>query len=101
MERTNYIKGSLVRYIFHNEENLYTVARIRVHETTENVSEKEVTITGYLPHLYEHESYFFYGQFVEHPKYGRQYHVSNYKRELPQTKSGVIQYLSSDLFEGI
>lgn len=101
MERTNYIKGSLVRYIFHNEENLYTVARIRVQETTENVSEKEVTITGYLPHLYEHESYFFYGQFVEHPKYGRQYHVSNYKRELPQTKSGVIQYLSSDLFEGI
>ena len=101
MERTNYIKGSLVRYIFHNEENLYTVARIRVQETTENFSDKEAIITGYLPQLYEHESYFFYGYFIDHPKYGRQYHVVNYKRELPQTKSGVIQYLSSELFEGI
>lgn len=101
MERTNYIKGSLVRYIFHNDENLYTVARIRVQETTENFSDKELIITGYLPQLYEHENYFFYGHFVDHPKYGRQYHVVNYKRELPQTKSGVIQYLSSDLFEGI
>lgn len=101
MESANYIKGSLMRYIFHNEENLYTVARIRVQETTENFSEKEVIVTGYLPEIYEHESYFFYGHFVDHPKYGKQYRVLNYKRELPQTKSGVIQYLASDLFEGI
>lgn len=100
MER-QYIKGSLIRYIFHNEENLYTVARIRVIEATESDVEKEVIITGYMARMYEQETYFFYGQFVEHPKYGKQYNVQTYKRERPETKSGVIQYLSSDLFEGI
>ncbi len=101
IENETYIKGSLLRYIFHNEENLYTVARIRVLETTENYREHDVVVTGYMDKMYEHETYFFYGQFVEHPKYGRQYNVIRYKRELPRTKSGVIQYLSSDLFKGI
>lgn len=100
-EDVNYIKGSLLHYIFHNEENLYTVARIRVQETTENYEDKEVVITGYMAEMYEQETYFFYGSFVHHPKYGKQYNVIRLKRELPKTKSGVVQYLSSDLFEGI
>lgn len=100
-DNETYIKGSLIRYIFHNEENLYTVACIRVQETNEDYTEKDVIITGYMAKMYEQETYFFYGQFVQHPKYGKQYNVTRHKRELPQTKSGVIQYLSSDLFEGI
>lgn len=96
-----YIKGSLLHYVFHNEENLYTVARIRVRETNENYEDKDVIITGYMPQIYEQETYFFYGHFVEHPKYGKQYRVINQKRELPKSRSGIIQYLSSDLFEGI
>ncbi|WP_240613550.1 SF1B family DNA helicase RecD2 [Pueribacillus theae] len=96
-----YIKGSLIHYLFHNEENLYTVARIRVRETTEDLSEKDIVVTGYMPQMYEQETYFFYGHFVQHPKYGKQYQVTMHKRELPETKSGVIQYLSGDLFEGI
>ena len=55
MER-QYIKGSLIRYIFHNEENLYTVARIRVIEATESDVEKEVIITGYMARMYEQET---------------------------------------------
>lgn len=96
-----YIKASLLQYIFHNEDNLYTVARVRVHESSEQNVEKEVVITGYLSQLYEQETYYFYGKFVQHPKYGKQFNVSSFEREVPKTRSGIIQYLSSDLFEGI
>ena len=97
----SFIKGTLLYYVFHNEENSYTVAKIRVKQTSEKHCDKDVVITGYLPPLYEQETYYFYGQFVQHAKYGKQYNVNHYKRELPATTSGLIQYLSSDLFKGI
>src|SRR5690606_14345597 len=63
--------------------------------------EKDLTIIGYFPKIHEEETYIFYGHFLEHPKYGRQFNVTHYKQDIPQTKQGVIQYLSSDLFPGI
>lgn len=100
-EEKKYIKGRHIVTIFHNENNLYTVLRIRVEETTENFHEKEAVITGYFPEIHENETYIFYGQFKEHPKYGLQYHATHFKKEIPKTKQGVIQYLSSQIFKGI
>lgn len=100
-QASHFIKGSLLHTIFHNEENMYTVARIRVLETTEDFAEKTVVITGFMPELYEQETYVFFGQFVHHPKYGKQYNVDHFERELPESRSGVVQYLSSKLFTGI
>ncbi|RBW70444.1 SF1B family DNA helicase RecD2 [Bacillus taeanensis] len=100
-EEERFIKGILLHYIFYNEENFYTVAKIKIKETTENYDGKEITITGSLPLLYEQETYTFYGDFIDHPRFGNQYHVRKHKRELPQTKHGIVQYLSGDLFSGI
>jgi len=101
MEQEKFIKGQLLTTIFHNEQNLYTVLKIRVEETNENYEEKEAVITGYFPRMYEEETYTFFGQFKEHPRFGIQYHASHYRKEVPTTKQGVITYLSSDLFKGI
>ncbi|WP_066173558.1 SF1B family DNA helicase RecD2 [Bacillus marinisedimentorum] len=100
-EEKKYIKGKLIVMIFHNEQNLYSVARIRIKETNENYDEKEVVVTGNFPRLHEEEMYTFFGNFKEHPKFGLQYHTDHYRKELPQSKEGIIQYLSSDLFKGI
>lgn len=100
-DTSRYIKGTLIATVYHQTESLYTVARIRVKATNENYNEKEVMITGILPPLREDELYLFYGKFKDHPKYGKQYEVELFKKEMPQSKEAMIQYLSSDLFKGI
>lgn len=96
-----YVKGRHLVTIFHNEQNLYSVIRIRVDETNLETNEKEAVITGYFPKIHEHESYIFYGQFQDHPKFGPQFQAKHFKKEMPQTKQGIITYLSSEIFKGI
>jgi exodeoxyribonuclease V alpha subunit len=100
-ERRPYIKGKLLHEVFHNPENMYSVNRIRVIEATETIDEKEMVIVGNIPPLMEGEVYTFWGQLKKHPKFGPQYLLQQYRKELPKGKEGIIQYLSSDLFTGI
>ncbi|WP_080844768.1 SF1B family DNA helicase RecD2 [Cytobacillus gottheilii] len=96
-----YMKGKHLVTIFHNEQNMYTVLRLRVEDTNHTYEDKEAVITGYFPKLHEHETYIFYGELKEHPKFGVQLHATHYRKDIPQTKQGVANYLSSDLFKGI
>ncbi|MFD1736692.1 ATP-dependent RecD-like DNA helicase [Bacillus salitolerans] len=96
-----FVRGYPIVTIFHNESNLYSVIRIKIQETTENYEDKEAIVTGYFPPLLEHETYTFFGMFKDHPRFGIQYHVNHFRKEIPQTEQGIIQYLSSDLFKGI
>ncbi|HWO74754.1 MAG TPA: ATP-dependent RecD-like DNA helicase [Bacillus sp. (in: firmicutes)] len=100
-ETEKFIKGRPIVTIFHNESNLYTVVRIRVEETDEIYDEKEAVVTGYFPRIHEEDTYKFYGVMKEHPKFGLQFHAHRYEKDIPKTKDGVIQYLSSDLFPGV
>ncbi|MED1561853.1 hypothetical protein AJ85_11310 [Alkalihalobacillus alcalophilus ATCC 27647 = CGMCC 1.3604] len=96
-----YIKGEVVHIVFQNEENYYTVALVRVRATNEDYKEKKITVVGLLPQLEPGEVYFFHGQMSKHPRFGHQYQIESFRRDLPQTKNGVIQYLSSNRFPGI
>ncbi|MBM7584787.1 exodeoxyribonuclease V alpha subunit [Bacillus pakistanensis] len=96
-----YIKGRHIITIFHNESNMYSVIRIRVDETNDEYDDKEAVITGHFPKIHEQETYTFYGGFQDHPKFGMQFQAKHFKKEIPQTKQGVIQYLSSEMFKGI
>ncbi|MBZ5749345.1 MULTISPECIES: ATP-dependent RecD-like DNA helicase [Metabacillus] len=100
-ENERYVKGLVKVVIFHNEQNLYSVLKVRVHETSENIEDKEITVTGYFPLLHEDDTYTFYGTLTNHPKFGLQFQTERFRKEIPQTKEGIIQYLSSDLFKGI
>ncbi|MGM9928275.1 MAG: ATP-dependent RecD-like DNA helicase [Bacillus sp. (in: firmicutes)] len=96
-----FMKGRHIVTIFHNEQNLYSVVRIRVDETNAAYEEQEAVIVGYFPPIHEHETYVFYGKLKEHPKFGQQFAVDSFQKDLPQTKDGIISYLSSALFSGI
>jgi len=100
-EQGKYVKGRHLVTIFHNEDNLYTVLRIRVDETNDSYEDKEAVVTGYLPKMHENDTYTFFGEFKDHPRFGLQFQVSSFRKEMPQTKQGVITYLSSELFKGI
>ncbi|MBP3951379.1 ATP-dependent RecD-like DNA helicase [Bacillus suaedae] len=96
-----YIKGTVLHIVFRNEENFYTVALIRVQKTNEELTEKKLTVVGVLPQLEPDETFLFFGRLVDHPRFGLQYQVDQFRRDLPQTKNGIVQYLASDRFPGI
>ncbi|MDG5786469.1 ATP-dependent RecD-like DNA helicase [Evansella sp. AB-P1] len=100
-QEKNYIKGDLIHLIYHSEESLYTVAKIKVFETNHPMDEKEATIVGTLPLLERDVSYLFHGHFTDHPRFGRQYKVEQFQKIMPETEQGIILYLSSDRFPGI
>ena len=37
----------------------------------------------------------------DHPKFGLQFHATHFRKDIPQTKQGVVSYLSSEIFKGI
>ncbi|WP_243290655.1 ATP-dependent RecD-like DNA helicase [Bacillus sp. FJAT-47783] len=100
-EERSYVKGVIQHIVFQNEENFYTVLKVKVSETNETFVDKQITVTGYFPLLNMEETYTFMGQKKQHPKFGEQFQAEQFRKELPQTKEGIIQYLSSDLFKGI
>ncbi|MGX9975512.1 SF1B family DNA helicase RecD2 [Bacillus subtilis] len=101
MEEASFVKGTVTAVIYHKETNLYTVPKVKVEETSESFEDKTVSVTGYFPLIHEDDIYTFYGKTASHPKFGLQFQADHFKKEVPTTKEGVIQYLASDLFEGI
>lgn len=104
MYMKDYIKGKYIRSIFSSDKG-YIIGIMKVSETNisdaEDFKDKELTFTGYFPELKENETYLFYGELVEHSKYGIQYQVTESELVMPDTKDGLILFLSSDLFPGV
>ena len=101
---TDYIKGIYKQSIFKSDKG-YIIGLFRVLETNmpdmlEYVN-KTITFTGYFADLIENDKYIFYGNLVDHPKYGLQFSVSEYERVKPSDREGIIEFLSSSLFYGI
>ncbi|MEJ9281843.1 ATP-dependent RecD-like DNA helicase [Ureibacillus thermosphaericus] len=96
-----FVLGRPIVSIFHNASNMYSIVKVKIKETNLQYTEKEITVVGYFPTLDEEHDYRFFGSLKHHPKYGIQFQVEMFEREVPATEQGVIHYLSSDLFPGI
>ena len=99
-----YIKGIHKREIFRSDKG-YVIGIFKVKDTNDEDLEmyvnKTITFTGYFADLKMDDNYVFYGELIEHPKYGMQYEVKEYERLKPNDKEGIIEFLCSDLFKGI
>lgn len=89
------IEGTVEHITFKNEENGYAVVEIEVAD-----AEYE-TIFGTLPFITEGETVCAYGTFTVSPKYGRQFKVEYYEKQLPKTEAMTVKYLSSGTVRGI
>jgi len=97
----NFIKGMVLQEIYYREENGYGVYLVQIQEASEDEGLDDVTVTGHFLRLQKNEIYTFYGEWVDHPKFGIQFQVERLEKELPDTKEAVIKYLASDLFYGV
>ncbi|MBM7697920.1 ATP-dependent RecD-like DNA helicase [Kurthia huakuii] len=100
-EEPLFVVGRPVVSIFHNKENLFSIIKLKIQETNTDYSEKEIIVAGYFPQVDTEAMYRFQGDLKQHPKYGLQFQATSFEKEIPATETGVIQYLSSDLFPGI
>ncbi len=100
-ENETYLVGKVITTFFENPGNFYKVMLIKISETNSDFSEKEVVVTGSFGQMQEEESYRFSGNFIDHPRYGKQFNVVSYQQEKPSSTAGLVAYLSSDKFQGI
>ncbi|HSJ38066.1 MAG TPA: ATP-dependent RecD-like DNA helicase [Planococcus sp. (in: firmicutes)] len=100
-EETQFVLGRPVVSIFHNPQNLFSIAKVKIQQTNTSYTEKEIIVSGYFPELSMEEEYRFTGSVKNHPRYGIQFQVETFSKEVPETEQGIIHYLSSDMFNGI
>ena len=101
LHHTPKIIGRIQAIFYQNPTNFYKVMLIEVEESEPSIDELEMVVTGNFGDMMEGESYQFSGQFVTHPKYGRQFQVERYEQVKPTSANGLIDYLSGDNFPGI
>ncbi|MCR4401999.1 MAG: ATP-dependent RecD-like DNA helicase [Firmicutes bacterium] len=114
------IKGTVERITYRNDQNFYTVARLTCTEWdtgrdgSRNVPEAKaprggasgrpalpVTVVGTFPFITVGEKLLLHGEWVDHPKHGRQFKVESYESIAPATLKGIERYLGSGLIKGI
>ncbi|OIM26477.1 SF1B family DNA helicase RecD2 [Oenococcus oeni] len=93
--------ASIKKSFFKNSANNYAVFLAKVSNDDFDWEETEITLTGEIADLKIGESYEFSGKLTIHPKYGKQFNVFDYQSVLPDDNDGLIDFLSSDLFEGV
>jgi exodeoxyribonuclease V alpha subunit len=90
------LKGQIERITYANEENGYTIARMRAEGYS-----APIVITGTLPSLSQGEELKLMGSWYTHPKYGEQFKVERYESIVPATAKGMERYLGSGMITGI
>lgn len=89
------VSGIVDSIIYQNEENGYTVCEI---EDTEG---NPVVVTGVIPYLAEGDKITAYGEWTNHPVYGRQFKAETYEKSLPAEEGEMLRYLASGAVKGI
>src|SRR5574344_2693133 len=100
-----YINGNVRKIVYQSQTNSYKVGIFKVRETNiEELNEyvdKIISFTGQFTELNTELDYIFYGELVEHPKYGIQFSVENYEVKEPTDSDSIILFLSSGIFKGL
>lgn len=90
------ITGIVSRITFQNEENGFTVMRVKQESTGQ-----ALICLGIMPVINKGEKIEAKGIWITDPKYGKQFKISHYKTILPQTSEGILSLLESGLIKGI
>ena len=90
------LSGQIERITFTNEENGFTIAKVKVQG-----KQDLVTVVGNLMAPMPGEIIDMQGEWAHHPKYGKQFKVAHFKTKVPATVFGIQKYLGSGLIKGL
>jgi exodeoxyribonuclease V alpha subunit len=105
--QSDQISGSVERITYYNEENGYTVLRLRP-DTRGMLPFKYaagrdalITVVGNLPEINPGEWLKLTGQWTTHARHGRQFQATMCEQSVPASTEGIKRYLGSGLIRGI
>ncbi|WP_431356843.1 SF1B family DNA helicase RecD2 [Komarekiella delphini-convector] len=90
------ITGVVERLTFYSSESGYTVARLVRPRATELT-----TIVGSFANIQPGQTLQLTGFWRDHPQFGPQFQVVNYRETKPATLTGIEKYLGSGLIKGV
>ena len=90
------LQGQIERVTYTNLENGYTIAKVKVYGRRDLV-----TVVGTLMSPTPGEILEMKGEWVNHPRYGEQFKLFQYKTQIPASVYGIEKYLGSGLIKGI
>ena len=90
------LEGQIERITYTNEENGFTIARLKVYGRPDLV-----TVVGDLMAPTPGEILKLKGEWANHPKYGEQFKIVQYETTVPASVYGIQKYLGSGLIKGI
>ena len=90
------LEGNIQRITYTNPENGYTVAKVKIEGASD-----PVTVVGNIVSPKPGETIRVKGDWINHPKYGRQFQAVECQTSVPVTQGGIEKYLSSGLIQGI
>jgi len=90
------LSGQIERITFTNEENGFTIAKVKVQGKLDLV-----TVVGNLMAPMPGEILDMRGEWAIHPKFGEQFKVVQFKTKVPATAHGIKKYLGSGLIKGL
>lgn len=96
VQKTENITGTVDRFLFQGADNGFTICI--VIDTKKN---QAITAKGYLPNLQAGQEVSLFGNWIFHPKFGKQFEVQKYQITLPSSPNGLKKYLGSGLIKGI
>ena len=90
------LRGQIERITYANDENGFTIARVKVYGRKELV-----TVVGNIVNPAPGEILTMKGEWGRHPKYGEQFKIAFCESAVPATVTGIEKYLGSGLVKGI
>ena len=90
------LKGTLDRIVFHNEDNGYTVFRLKLQGKAD-----PVTVVGHMAGPQAGVGIAVTGVFANDARFGRQFKMETFETTLPATLQGIRHYLGSGLIKGV
>ena len=107
MEGRQQLSGSVERITYYNQENGYTVLRLQPDSrgmlpyAHGKYADQLITVVGNLPELNPGEWLKLSGQWLNHPRHGRQFQVEVCEQSVPATVEGIRRYLGSGMVRGV
>ncbi|GAC1639458.1 MAG: ATP-dependent RecD-like DNA helicase [Chloroflexota bacterium] len=92
--------GAVERIVFHNDDSGFMVARFQIADAPVR-GDTVITIVGTLPTVRAGEMLRLTGEWHVHPVHGKNFHVTAFEPELPQTADGIERYLASGTIRGV
>ena len=97
------IRGTIQRITFYSADSGFSVLKVQPTRPYPKAQARDgtVTVVGVLPELHEDEMVEFSGEWFDDARYGMQFRAQQAIPQPPQTRIGIINYLSSGLVRGI